>query len=200
MKNKILPILMGLAAVSVVAASVKFLLAKPADSPTAVTGSSTNGSETAKAGETPARPVQEYHNVDVAKSHYAMTVPKDWYLKKGATAGSYTVGWDGGTGTVELVDVPADVTLDKFVLEKEEPRLKQADAGYNRLGFKKFAVGGEDAYQLTYYGSSGQMATRTYVSGAKKSAVVEISCMASNFDKFRDVIGSVVEGFKWESL
>src|SRR3977135_3135775 len=67
-----------------------------------------------------------YHNRDTKENYYTVKFPQDWQVKTGDKAGGYSFNFNGGGGTVELMDVPDNTTLELYVLSQEEPRLKKA--------------------------------------------------------------------------
>jgi hypothetical protein len=107
-------------------------------------------------------------------------------VKPGDKSGGYSLNLNGGSGTVELMDVPDNTTFELYVLSQEEPRLKKASTDYSRVGYQKTTVNGAEAYQLIYRTKQGQddyQTLRTYITGQDESGVLTLSTKQSDFDK-----------------
>ena len=143
-----------------------------------------------------------YHNRDTKENYYTVKFPQDWQVKTGDKAGGYSLNFNGGGGTVELMDVPDNTTLELYVLSQEEPRLKKATTDYSRVGYQKTTVNGAEAYQLIYRTKQGQddyQTLRIYVTGQDASGVITLSAKQSDFANFKSLFSSVVDSFQWEN-
>jgi hypothetical protein len=142
-----------------------------------------------------------YHNRDLVENFYAIKLPQDWQLQKGGEPGKYSLTFSGGTATVELLDVPDNTTLELYVLSQEEPRLKRTVPGYEREGYKKVTVDGNDAYQLAYGSKINREDYRTictYVIGQDKAGIITLTAKQSTFAGLEAVYSSIIESFHWE--
>jgi len=140
-----------------------------------------------------------YNNVDVTENHYQVAVLQDWHVTAGSAPGSYSLDFPGGNGSVRLVDVPANMTLEQFVLNREEPRLKRSVAGYQRLEFRGGELDGLQLYELAYDGPINPR-IRTisdYIDGPDRVAVITLSSVASDFSKLRLEFNLLIDSFRW---
>jgi hypothetical protein len=146
--------------------------------------------------------LSSYHNRDKKENYYAVKFPQDWQVKTGDKPGGYSLNFNGSAGTVELMDVPDNTTLELYVLSQEEPRLKKATTDYSRVGYQKTTVNGAEAYQLIYRSKQGQddfQTLRTYITGQDESGVMTLSAKQSDFDSLKPLFSSVVDSFQWEN-
>jgi len=154
--------------------------------------------------ETGEHPVQtmEYHNKDSKENYYHVAFPQTWQVKTGTTLGSYSFSTGSMTGSIELMDVPDNSTLELFILSREEPRLKKEIPTYTRMNYRKLAVNGYVAYELQYssdLNGSQLMNSRTYITGQDQAAVITISAPKTDFDSISQSLNAVVMSFKWEN-
>jgi hypothetical protein len=142
-----------------------------------------------------------FHNRDSRENYYGITVPKVWQTKAGDKPGSYSFSLGAGTGTVELMDVPDNSTLELYILSQDEPRLKAAVPGYARLGYAKQTVDGVEAFRLAYRGLSNGAEfenVREYMTGQDMAGVMTFTVPRAD-SSFRPAIDSAIAGFRWEN-
>jgi len=142
-----------------------------------------------------------FHNRDARENYFGITVPKAWETKAGEKPGSYSFSFGAMTGTVELMDVPDNSTLELYILSQDEPRLKASVPGYARLNYAKEKVGGVEAFRLAYR----SLATgtdcenvREYFTGQDMAGVMTFTVPRAD-SSFRSAIDSVIAGFLWEN-
>lgn len=143
-----------------------------------------------------------YHNRDKKENYYAVKLPQDWQVKPGDKPGGYSLNFNGGTGTVELMDVPDNTTLELYVLSQEEPRLKKTVTDYSRVSYQKTTVNGSEAYQLVYRSKQGQdnsQTLRTYISGQDECSVITLTARQIDFDSSQTLFFSIINSFLWEN-
>jgi len=142
-----------------------------------------------------------FHNRDSRENYFGITVPKAWVTKADEKPGGYSFSFGAGTGTVELMDVPDNSTLELYILSQDEPRLKAAVLGYARLGYAKQTVAGVEAFRLAYRslanGTECQN-VREYVTGQDMAGVMTFTVPRAD-SSFRPAIDSVIAGFLWEN-
>jgi hypothetical protein len=142
-----------------------------------------------------------YQNRDARENYFGITVPKGWQTKAGEKPGSYLFTFGVGTGTVELMDVPDNSTLELYILSRDEPRLKAAVPGYARSDYRKQTVGGVEAFRLVYRGMAGGTETenvREYFTGQDMAGVMTFTTPLAD-SSFGTAIDGVITGFKWEN-
>lgn len=142
-----------------------------------------------------------YRNRDKKENYYTVKFPQDWQVKTDKPGG-YSLNFNGGSGTVELMDVPDNTTLELYVLSQEEPRLKKTVADYSRVSYQKTTVNGSEAYQLVYRSKQEQddyQTLRTYITGQDESGVITLSAKQSDFDNLKPLFSSVLDSFQWEN-
>jgi hypothetical protein len=143
-----------------------------------------------------------YHNRDVTENYYSIEVPQQWQAQTGKNLGSYDFSFAGGSGTVELMDVPDNSTLTLYVLSQEEPRLKKALAEYQRQDYRKIEVDGNEAHQLVFDSrtDAGVVRTvRTYIAGQDRAAVVTLAAPLDAFPGAQAAFSAVLASFRWEN-
>jgi hypothetical protein len=146
-------------------------------------------------------PFESYHNKDVRENHYTLGVPRDWQVTAGKPGG-YELRFAGGHGTVRLMDVPDNTTLELFVLSQEEPRMKRSLSGYQQRGYTHLTLKGAEAYQLTYQstdsGATIQTA-QTYITGPDQAGVITLTAKTEDFPALSTLFTSVTQTFRWET-
>jgi hypothetical protein len=153
-------------------------------------------------GLVPTQGMSEYHNRDLKENYYRISFSQTWQIKSGATLGSYLFSFNTGTGSVELVDVPENTTLELFVLSQEEPRLKKEVPGYERKSYQKLAIGGSDSYELKYTSTlNGEQYenVRIYITGQDRAGVITMTVLEKEFTLFGQAVDAVITSFKWEN-
>ncbi|TRZ50190.1 hypothetical protein D4Q80_00690 [bacterium] len=146
--------------------------------------------------------IKEYHNKDSKENYYRIAFPQTWQVKAGTATGSYRFSFNTGIGSVELVDVPDNSTLELFILSREEPRLKKNVPGYERKSYKKITISGCGAYSLKYtsiFKGYKYENIRTYISGQDMAGVVTITMPEKESASFAETINAVITSFKWEN-
>ncbi|MCX5704334.1 MAG: hypothetical protein NT066_07610 [Candidatus Omnitrophica bacterium] len=146
--------------------------------------------------------INVYHNKDSKENFYRIAFPQNWQVKAGTAAGSYHFSFNGGVGSVELVDVPDNSTLELFILSREEPRLKKNVSGYERKSYKKITINGYDTYQLEYSSilkGYRYENIRTYITGQDMAGVVTITMPEKASASFAKTVNAVITSFKWEN-
>ena len=142
-----------------------------------------------------------YHNRDARENYFGITVPKGWQTKAGEKPGSYLFTFGVGTGTVELMDVPDNSTLELYILSQDEPRLKTAVPGFARSDYRKQTIGGVEAFRLAYRSAANGTEsenTREYFTGQDMAGVMTFTTPRTD-SSFRTAIDSAINGFKWEN-
>jgi len=146
-------------------------------------------------------PFVTYHNKDVRENYYTVGFPQTWQVTSGKPGG-YELRFAGGHGTVRLMDVPDNTTLELFVLSQEEPRLKKNLQGYQRTDYEKLTLNGAEAYQLTYQNAdSGGLAqtVQTFITGPDQAGVITLAAKAGDFASLSGVFSSLAKTFRWEA-
>jgi hypothetical protein len=142
-----------------------------------------------------------YHNRDSRENFFGITVPKAWQVKAGDKPGSYAFTFGAGAGSVELMDVPDNSTLELYILSQDEPRLKAAVPGYARSDYQKQTVGGVEAFRIVYRSAANGTESeniREYFTGQDMAGVMTFTTPRADSSS-RTAIDSVVNGFKWEN-
>jgi hypothetical protein len=142
-----------------------------------------------------------FHNRDARENCFGITVPKAWQAKAGEKPGSYSFSFGAGTGTVELMDVPDNSTLELYVRSQEEPRLKATVPGYARLNYAKQTVAGVEAFRLAYRSQTNGTEyenVREYFTGQDMAGVMTFTVPRAD-SLARPAIDSVITTFRWEN-
>jgi hypothetical protein len=142
-----------------------------------------------------------YHNRDARENYFGITVPKAWQVKAGDKPGSYAFSFGAGAGSVELMDVPDNSTLELYILSQDEPRMKAAVPSYARSDYRKQTIGGVEAFRLVYRSAANGTEsenTREYFTGQDMAGVMTFTTPRTD-SSFRTAIDSVINGFKWEN-
>jgi hypothetical protein len=126
------------------------------------------------------QPIQfnSYHNQDVKENYYAISLPHDWQIQSGQKAGSYSFIFPDGKGTVELLDVPDNTTLELYILSQQEPKLRKTISGYSKTNYKKLSVKKYEAYELSFTSlDNGQNIStiKTYIAGQDNAIVITMN-------------------------
>ncbi|MCX5642423.1 MAG: hypothetical protein NTY10_04240 [Candidatus Omnitrophica bacterium] len=150
------------------------------------------------------QPVQfnDYINKDIKENYYAFTVPRDWQVRSGQNAGSYVLTFPEGNGTIELLDVPDNSTLELFILSQREPLLKKSLGDYVRKDYKKLTVNNNEAYELTFNSTDhGQFLTtsKTYIAGLDNAAVITLNVKRDKFVLVSPVFIAAASSFAWKN-
>jgi len=142
-----------------------------------------------------------YHNRDLKENYYTVKLPQNGQVLAGKKAGGYSFSYNGIKGTVELMDVPDNTTLELYILSQEEPKLRKI-IGYKREDYKKLAINGNESYQLTYaskINGTDYKTIRTYVVGQDMAIVITISSPQSDFADMQNIASLVFNSFRWEN-
>ncbi|MCX5698634.1 MAG: PsbP-related protein [Candidatus Omnitrophica bacterium] len=143
-----------------------------------------------------------YRNRDVVENYYSVQLPQKWNVNAGKKAGSYSVNFSDGNGTVVLMDVPDNSTLELFILSQQEPQLKKAIPGYHRVDYKKILVSGNEAYELIYQNTKDNEAyetLKTYIAGSDQAGVLTFTVKQSSFNETYSLLNLIIQNFKWEN-
>jgi hypothetical protein len=141
--------------------------------------------------------LRSYSNRDVRENRYSLSIPESWQLTAGTTPGSYALHFDGGSGMVELRDVPDNTTLELFILSQEEPKLRRSTPGYERTGYRQLTIHGASAYELRYRGQALEV-VRTYITGADNAAMLTFTTSGAPSDAALASFAAVCQSFRWE--
>jgi len=144
----------------------------------------------------------EYHNRDMRENYYGVSIPQTWQVKSGTTPGSYSFSSGAMTGSIALIDVPDNSTLELFVLSREEPKLKKEIHGYSRVNYRKLDINGNVSYELEYSSDidgNQVMNSRTYITGQDQAGVITFSARKTDFESISQSANAVVMSIKWEN-
>jgi hypothetical protein len=142
-----------------------------------------------------------YHNKDLKENYYTVKFPQNGQVQAGNKTGSYSFSYNEIKGTVELMDVPDNTTLELYILSQDETKLKKI-IGYKREEYKKLTINGNDAYQLTYaskINGEDYKTIRTYVVGQDMAIVMTVSSKQSIFADMQHISSLVFNSFRWEN-
>lgn len=143
-----------------------------------------------------------YHNKDLKENYYTVKLPRDWKVRAGKNPGSYSASFSSGIGTIELMDVPDNSTLELFVLSQDEPKLRTSLTGYSRTDYKKILVNGNESYQLTYISkinSDTFQTIRTYIAGKDHAGLITLTSKQSDLQNTQPLFNLVINSFNWEN-
>jgi hypothetical protein len=142
-----------------------------------------------------------YHNRDLPENFYTLEFPKGWQVTPGKPGG-YALDFSAGSGTISLIDVPDNSTLELFVLSQEEPKLKKTVSNYKRIDYRKLTVNGAEAYQLLYQSmrTGEQYQTiQTYIAGSDEAGIMAFTTKQNEFSALSSIFSSVTNTFHWEN-
>lgn len=151
---------------------------------------------------TSSQDISEYNNRDLKENYYHITFPQTWLVEQGTATGGYLFSFDVLKGSVELVDVPDNTTLELFVLSQEEPKLRKEVPGYEKTSYLKLSLSGTDAYELKYASTlNGDKFEniKTYISGQDMAGGITITIPQGKSSSFAQEINSVLTSFQWEN-
>jgi hypothetical protein len=160
------------------------------------------GSETVKVngGEMTLR---QYHNRDMTENYYSVKIPEEFTVgPDGSSPGRYIVDSPLAKGTIRLMDVPDNTSLELYVLGQEEPGLSKSVPGYRKLGFEPITVNGVDAYELSYGGTdkgTGYRTVRVYIAGPDQAAVITLTSKEGDFGMEAPVFSQIINSYRWEN-
>ena len=143
-----------------------------------------------------------FHNKDMKENYYGINLPKDWQIKSGQNPGSYEITFPEGKGTVELMDVPDNSTLELFILSQQEPSFRKLLVNYTRKDYKKMTINNNEAYELTFDSADNGQSLRTiktYIAGPDHAAVITLNIQPGKFTQLAPVYSSIVNSFNWEN-
>jgi hypothetical protein len=169
---------------------------------------SAGANQTMVASPAPATPGKKdvafnvYQNKDKKENFYAVSIPQEWQVHAGSKAGGYVLTFSGGNGSIQLMDVPDNTTLELYVLSREEPRLKKSQAHYERVDYRKETLHGQEAHQLVYQSKNGEEINQTfatYIVGSDEALVISLTARPGQWDSLRGLFESVANSFRWES-
>nr|MBU1327616.1 hypothetical protein [Candidatus Omnitrophota bacterium] len=143
-----------------------------------------------------------YRNRDLKENYYSVQLPQKWSVSVGKKAGSYSVNFSGGNGTISLMDVPDNSTLELFILSQQEPQFKKTIPGYHRVNYKKLSVQNNEAYQLIYQSSKDNEVYETvkiYIAGSDQAGVLAFTAKQTSFNETYPLLNSIIQNFSWEN-
>ena len=143
-----------------------------------------------------------YENKDRTENLYSVKFPRSWIVSAAKNPGGYSLQFPSGDGTVELMDVPDNSTLELYILSQEEPKLKQTLTGYQRADYKKLTLSGHEAYQLMFgqtVNGEKMQTIRTYTAGQDMANVVTLSAKAPDFPALQPSFDAVIHSFHWSN-
>jgi hypothetical protein len=143
-----------------------------------------------------------YHNKDSRENYYAIKLPQTWTVHAGQNPGSYLCSFSNGSGSVELMDVPDNTTLELYILSRDEPKLRKTVAGYKRSYYNSLLINKEQAYQLIYttIAQGDDFKTiRTYVNGQDNAGLITLSASTNEFASDSSLFDLINSSFKWEN-
>ena len=143
-----------------------------------------------------------FHNRDVKENYYAISLPQGWQIQSGQKAGSYSFTFPDGKGTVELLDVPDNTTLELYILSQQEPKLKKALPGYSKTNYKKLSVKNYEAYELSFSSlDNGQNIStiKIYIAGQDNAIVMTLNIKQEESARLLPISNSIVNSFSWGS-
>jgi hypothetical protein len=144
-----------------------------------------------------------YHNRDMKENYYSISLPQSWQIQSGLKAGSYSFIFPDGKGTVELLDVPDNTTLELYILSQQEPKLRKALPGYSRTNYKKLVVKNYEAYELSFTSlDNGQNIStiKTYIAGQDNAIVIALNIKQEESAKLSQIYMTIVNSFSWENM
>lgn len=140
-----------------------------------------------------------YHNQDLTENFYTVNVPKSWQLQS-TSLGEYIFGFNGGTATTELLDVPDNSTLELLILSQDEPKLATTIKGYEKISYQKLSINGNYAYQIYYFSDANGVKyenIKTYITGQDHASVITFSAQQAMFGSLNDTFTTVLRSFSW---
>jgi hypothetical protein len=143
-----------------------------------------------------------FHNRDAVENFYTIGFPQTWQRQSNSSAGGYKFTFFDGIGTIDLMDVPDNTTLELFVLSQQEPILKKNITGYHRIDYMKLSINGNDTYQLIYRSTlngTDYQTVKDFIAGQDQAAVITLSTVPDSFEVRQPVFRAVLESFHWEN-
>jgi len=143
-----------------------------------------------------------YRNRNLKENYYSVQLPQKWSVNAGKRPGSYIVNFSGGNGTVGLMDVPDNSTLELFILSQQEPQFRKRISGYHRIDYKELSVQNNEAYQLTYQSRKDNetyKTLKTYIGGSDQAGVLTFTVKQSSFNETYPLLNSIIQNFRWEN-
>lgn len=143
-----------------------------------------------------------YHNKDFKENYFTVELPQNWKVSAGTTSGSYTFQFETIAGTIALMDVPDNSTLELYVLSQEEPRLKKSLPSYKKIGYSKTTINKNETCQLVYTTGNGEKTNQflqSYIAGTDEACVITFSIAQKDFEKNKVLFDTILNSFKWEN-
>jgi hypothetical protein len=147
-----------------------------------------------------AQPDVIYHNKDKRENYYTVGFPKAWKTAAGKP-GEYGFSFTDGNGSVYLMDVPDNTTLELYILSQSEPLLKKELKEYKKLDYQKVQINGIEAFQLRYQykTDTGVMeGQNVYFTGADNAGVIIFKTTAAAYPALAETFTAIINTFKWE--
>ncbi len=143
-----------------------------------------------------------YHNKDSRENYYTVKFPGDWRVEAGEKPGGYALSHSSISGSVVLMDVPDNSTLELYILSQDEPKLKKTLTDYARIDYIKTSINNTEAFQLVYTDTANNATVetmRTYFTGADQAGVITLTAPQADYDKLKDTFTAIVNSFQWEN-
>jgi hypothetical protein len=143
-----------------------------------------------------------YHNKDFKENFFTVQLPQNWKVSAGTTSGSYIFQFKTTSGTIALMDVPDNSSLELYVLSQEEPKLKKSLPSYKKIDYLKVMINKNETCQLIYTTDNVGLTNqhlRSYVSGTDEACVITLSSAQKDFEKNKTLFDSILNSFKWEN-
>jgi hypothetical protein len=145
--------------------------------------------------------VTSFHNKDMKENYYTVSFPKEWNIKVDKP-GEYLFSFTNGNGSIQLMDVPDNGTLELFILSQKEPEFKKTVTGYIRKNYQKLLINGMEAYELVYQKKIDNLFYLThqiFITGADQAVVLTFNVKESDNTALKPVFEFIPNSFKWEN-
>jgi hypothetical protein len=146
--------------------------------------------------------LSQYSNREVKENYFIISLPQDWQVKSGQSAGAYAFTFAEGSGTIELMDVPDNSTLELYVLSQKEPTLRKTLVNYARKDYKRSVLNSNEACKLTYNSTENGKAITTFkifIAGPDHASVITFNVRSNKYAAFMPIINAIVNSFAWEA-
>lgn len=149
-----------------------------------------------------AKPVMmnTFYNKDLAENYYSIGFPSNFKVVHGYRQGTLIARTQSGIVSSELMDVPDNSNLQKYVATQLEPSLASSLQGYTRISFNHMTIAGNNALNLTYTwkNSISEMeSVKIFIEGQDHAMVITSSWPRSEFNHSNQLTNSIAESFQW---